>query len=625
MVANAQMEANFAVLNSDEISMKECSFEPEAPAVILVDEGMTDYAGNSRMMTFYHQRIKVLKEEGKSYADFSASYQSEYDLEDITDIRAVVINFDEAGNKSVEEVQKQHIYRKKVSDKYTEVSFTFPNVKVGSIIEYRYQLAAKHYGRHRDWAFQSTIPVLRSSYEFRSPPNLEMSYRVQKDERYPVVIKPKRATNSIFFEMRDLPAFSTEAYMDSRIDYVQRVIFEISKYEGQFSVRNFMSNWNEVTKELFSRDDFGSQLKVRIDDCMEFIKTNVQSRSDFEKMQLLHQYIRKNIRWNNVHSLVSEDGVRDAWNKKSGNSATINLLLINLLNKAGLNAYPMLVSERGNGRINKSMPFISQFNSVYAAVMIGERFYYLDGTDPYTRCGLVPFKILNTTAFIADHKQGGLIDIAEPVEKGTKIVAVDAELGADGSLSGTVMVNSKDYERLERERNYHRNTSNYVKEYILPDAGNVPVTDFAIKNIDADSLALIESYGFRAAISETGGYYFIDPQMFTGNGTNPFLSKNRFSRINFGSRKTHIFSMSIKIPEKFSVDALPKSVKMTNADKTLSFSRDFVFNEQTRQLSARAKLDIGKGIFEVDEYEALREFYKKMYDLLDERIVLKDK
>jgi hypothetical protein len=80
--------------------------------------------------------------------------------------------------------------------------------------------------------------------------------------------------------------------------------------------------------------------------------------------------------------------------------------LVNLLNAASLEAYPMLVSERFHGKVNADYPFIDQFNSVFAYVPINNKKYYLDATDKTIPPHLTPFNILNTTAFIVNRKAG---------------------------------------------------------------------------------------------------------------------------------------------------------------------------------------------------------------------------
>lgn len=92
------------------------------------------------------------------------------------------------------------------------------------------------------------------------------------------------------------------------------------------------------------------------------------SPSPEDKMKAIFNYVRSNMVWSGLYTKYAMEGVKDAWQKKSGSSGDINLLLVNLLNEASLEAYPMLVSERFQGKVNAGYPFIDQFNSVFAYV-----------------------------------------------------------------------------------------------------------------------------------------------------------------------------------------------------------------------------------------------------------------
>jgi len=67
-----QFADKFGTISIEEANMKECSFDPEASAVVLLDEGYSDFADDNSLMTYYHERIKILKEDGKKYGDVRA-------------------------------------------------------------------------------------------------------------------------------------------------------------------------------------------------------------------------------------------------------------------------------------------------------------------------------------------------------------------------------------------------------------------------------------------------------------------------------------------------------------------------------------------------------------------------
>ena len=619
----SQYSDKFGSISMEEANMKTCSFDPEASAIVLLDDGHSDYADDEGLISWYHQRIKILKQDGVKYGEVKLSYRSESDFEIMDNIEAVSINTDESGRRNDIPVEKKSIYFKKLNKYRTEVSFAFADVKPGTIIEYKYRVVAKHYGGLRDWYFQSDIPVIKSSYRLKIVPGHEVSYLVQYNPNYKVTLNDMKNEHSIKFEMNNIPALTDEPYMDARQDYIQKVIFQTTKYAGHVGQVNFMSTWKEVTKELNGRSDFGRQLKLKIDECQDFIATSLNGKSDIEKMQMIHHYVAGNLSWDGVNGLTAENGIKSLWKKKAGNSAEINLLLINLLREAGLEAYPMLVSERGHGRVNKEQPFINQFNNVFAVVFVNNKKYYLDATDKFTSSTLVPYSILNSTGFIVDSKMGGLVDIQEQDVRYRDNITISATLNENGELAGSVNLESKDYARTEKLRNYVNHKSEYVDDYIKSGLVNVDVNNFNIKNVEEESLPFTQAFDFKTNIQETGEYSFLSFNMFTGLQNNPFIVNDRFSNINFGYKKTVNLTFLVNLPANYKVDALPKNIKLINPSNTVTLTRQFFLEKS--QLVAKIKVDIDKTLFNVNEYAEVKDFFKQMVNLMNDQVILKKK
>ena len=86
-----------------------------------------------------------------------------------------------------------------------------------------------------------------------------------------------------------------------------------------------------------------------------------------------------------------------------------------------------------------------------------------------------------------------------------------------------------------------------------------------------------------------------------------------------------ILNNVVHLPAGYAVDALPKNVRLINADKTVNFTREIYYSAENSQLIARIKIDFSKSQYGSDEYPDVKEFFKKMSDLLNEQVVLKKK
>lgn len=623
-ISQAQEFENFGQVTPEELKLKECSFDKEAPAVVLLDEAISHYNDEYNLITSRHLRIKILKETGLDHANVSIRFYRSNNFEFIRDVEGMTINTDNGGKVVTELLEKKSVFTKNISDGLGEVRFTFPSVKAGSIIEYRYQSVMQHYGGLEDWYFQKEIPVVHSKYRLYIPPRAEFTYQVYKSNAFDIKIDRDLQAASVLFEMKSIPGIGDEPYMDARRDYTQRVTFQLSAYVSNYSTRKYLTSWDELTKELMSSSSLGSQLNKDLSGTNAFIKEAKLTNSPFEKMKLVYYYVRKNMVWNGANTTFSPDGIKDAWNKKKGTSGDLNLILINLLKAADLETYPVLVSERYHGKIDIKYPFRDQFNTLYAVVIIDGTKYYLDATDKITPPNIIPYNILNTTAFILNKKAGGLIEIKDERQQYKDIISIMASITPDENIKGEVFVNSTDYAKIRRLERYSNNSSKYIDEN-FKQSGSIIIDSFKVLNEDNDSFALQQKFIFVKPIEATGEYKFIPLNLFSGFERNPFISDKRFSDINFGYKRTISVNTFIGLPPGYLVDAMPRSVQLINADKSVVFTREIFKDDALNKIMSRIKMDFKKSHYTADEYVEIKEFYKKMFEMLNEQIVLKKK
>lgn len=624
--SHAQDFSTYGKISTEELNLKECSFDKEATAVILIDEAISTYNDENNLITNHHLRIKILKEKGIEYANISIPFYRTDDFEFISNVEGMVINSDNYGRAITQLLDRKSVFTKNISDRYGEVRFTFPSVKAGSIIEYQYQCTVKHYGGLGDWFFQKEIPVVLSKYLLYVPPRYEFAYQVLKSKSFDIKIDQDSRNGRVLFEMQNIPGLNDEPFMDARRDYLQRVTFQLSGYgASSFDRRKYMTSWNELTRQLMNSSDLGVQINKDLEGTGDFIKLVKLNTSQVEKMKLVYYYVRNNMVWNGYNSKYSAEGVKAAWNKKKGTSGDLNLILINLLKAAGVEVYPMLVSERYNGKVNTKYPFVDQFNTVYAAVFIEGKKYYLDATDKLTPPHIIPYNILNTTAFILNKKAGGLITIADESLQYRDVVSVMIVISPDEAIKGEVFVNSMDYARIRRLESYSGNSSKYIDDNFKQSSASMTIDSFNVMNEDKDSLALQHKFIFIAPMEGTGDYKFIPLNLFSGFERNPFISDKRFSDINFGYKRSISVNTFIGLPPNYMVDALPKSIQLVNPDKSVVFKREIFKDETSGKIMSRIKMDFKKSHYAVAEYDEIKEFYKKMFEMLNEQIVIKKK
>ena len=376
--AYAQLDfPEFGKFTAEEIFLKQCSFDPEAEAIILLDKAVVNYDDEYRMITERRVRIKILNEKGIDRANIIIPFYHKDDFEYISKVVAYTYNFDESGRQSTFMVEKNSIFTEKRNNYYSLKKFALPAVKAGSIIEYHYVSIMKHYGGLDEWKFQTDLPTIQSSYLLQVLPRAEFAYTVQKTPLLRIQIKNMPDQGRVYFEMTNIPALRIEPFMDAQHDYIQKVIFQLSGYVSVYGSKLTVNNtWKSLALELMGNKQFGAQLDkdLKIE---EINGLTLSESSQQGKLRVIYEFVKRNIAWNGYDGKFAPDGLKAVWDRKKGSAGEMNLLLINLLNSAHIEAYPVLAAERDFGKIDTTYPYIERFNKTVAFAIADGRQYIL--------------------------------------------------------------------------------------------------------------------------------------------------------------------------------------------------------------------------------------------------------
>jgi hypothetical protein len=625
-VAVAQDFPGYGTVSAGEISLKECPFDKEANAVVLIHEAFSNYDEQHRLLTTHHVRIKILKDKGIPLANITIPFYRKDEFEKIDMVEAMTINAQATNDVAYTKVDNKSIFYKPRTSLFGEVLFALPAIKAGSIVDYKYRSTMKSYGGLDDWRFQEELPVMTSRYTLVIVPNTEFTYRVNKTLDIPVTVRKESFSGGVYFEMDSIPGLGDEPYMDAREDYLQKVIFQLSGFNryGDFK-SNYMTSWDEMIRELVASPEFGGQLNKNIPGTADFIRKAKALPSPGERMKAVYDYVRSNMNWNGIYSRYAMAGVREAWAKKNGSSSDINLLLVNLLKESSLEAYPLLVSERFHGKVSSTYPFIGQFNTVFAFVVIDNRKYFLNATDAAMPAHLTPVTILNTTALLVNRRSGGLISIVNDSLQFHESIIVDCQLAPNGAVSGDVSVSSSDYARIIKLHDYKQDRKKFLENHFVVYGSSIIGTDPEVSGIENDSLRLEQHCKLSGSLNNTGEYYLLPLNLFTGFDYNPFLSDNRFSNINFGYRRTVNLNVSIQLPPGYTVDELPRSVKLTDPDKDIIYIRQVDHDKSDNIIRCMMLFSFKKSLYEADRYPVVKAMYQRIFGYLKEPLLLKRK
>lgn len=633
----------FGKVDKADMELKDCEFDKGADAMVLIDYGNIYYDRGTNGFTIFktvferRTRIKILKEKGIEQANVEIQYYTRNNEERILWLTAKTYNLESSGNIQASEVKKGSIYSKKIDENYSKMIIAFPDVKVGSIIEYSYTIERETYNLH-NWYFQRNIPVRYSEYQLKIPQIFRFTVQpvvADSIEDKQEVINELISGNDGIIEtkslkrnyiMRNLPGVKEEPFMGSARDYMQRLEFQMIQivYSDKRTI-DLSVKWKDVIKNNLNNDEgFGKQLSKKVSGAKMFIAEAKQIADTELRMKFIYNNLRRAMTWNGDEDYIYTDkGIINAWEDKTGNVADINLLLINLLNDADIASVPALFSTRQHGLAIPTYTSIAQFNTVMAYVAISDKVFILDATDKLINYQLIPSKVVNTAGFIVEGKTGRWMDILSRKSNYKLMAAVQCEIDDTGNMTGTGFVNCYDYARIQRLKEYTENKQTFKDDYFIKPYPGFKVEDIVLNNINADSLPLEQKVKFSTHLNSSGEYQYFSINLFTGLEKNPFIASKRLSDVDFGVAQEYIIFGNYSIPAGFVFEGVPENISMTTSGKDVVFNR--ITNIDGNLLNIRMTVEFKNSFYTADSYPEFREFYKKLIDKLNEQVVIKKK
>ncbi|MFY7840040.1 MAG: hypothetical protein ACOVP7_07170, partial [Lacibacter sp.] len=468
-----------------------------------------------------------------------------------------------------------------------------------------------------DWEFQRTIPVRYSEYNVEIPSIFEFTYLMRR------TLPVKESTEGIRgikrFIMTNIPGLDREPFMSSSKDYLQRVDFQLRSVNGQ----PLLTTWQKLVDLILEDETFGMQIRKNVYKNTELPDQLKKINLPLDQLNTIVNYVKREVSWNGKTSMWAQEGIKNAVDKHIGNSADMNLLLISLLRDAGFKAYPVLVSTRSNGKVNTTYPFIYQFNDVYVYTETNGKPHIIDVTNYTNPVTQIPWDVQFTEGLLVDKAIHQFINLGDITHRFKLITSVLGDITADGKIAGSASVLAYEYAKDERLRSLRQSEKKYLSDYF-----NTPHPDFKFdslkyKNKEIDSLPLENVIQFSGTLSSSGDYLFYSPNFLMELENNEFISDKRFTDVEFGYTQYYNMHTTLRFPETLELEELPKNIKMIMPDTSIILQRFVSKTENT--IAMRYSMEIKRPTFYADEYDFFKEFYARLYEILNEQIVFKKK
>jgi hypothetical protein len=428
---------------------------------------------------------------------------------------------------------------------------------------------------------------------------------------------------SAFYKGKDIPALTTEPYVDNIDNYRGSVQHELERvrYPDQ-PVKDYTMSWEGVATSIFKNENFGKELNQN-DFLLEDVKrllTNVESKK--ERLNIIFKFIQNKMNWNEINDCFTDKGVKKAYTDQTGNVAEINFILISMLRLAGIDASPVLVSTIQNGV--PVYPTRTGFNYVIAAAEIEEKQILLDASHKFTYPGILPLNVLNWKGrLIKDDGTSQEIDLV-PNKPSKEFSNLVVKIDEFGKIEGKIRIQRTDYDAYRfRIENANKNQENYL-EKLEEQLGDLKISNYIIENKKTNfSEPVIETFSLISdnSVEIIGGNFFVNPLLFFTRTKNPFTQEERQMPVYFGYPTQEKFNLNIEIPEGYIVESLPSPIKILSENKEIIYTLNISSEGNKIQISSLK--EINNSIFAADQYNGLKELFQKMIVSQNEKIVLK--
>ena len=641
-----------------EYALKECPGQPGAPAVYLYREQTSD-ANEWTFKVF--NRLKILSPSGRDYANIEIPFSEAWRVKTI---EARVVQPDGRIQPFTDEIFEKTIVqvgRLKRSVK----TLVMPDVDVGCIIDYRYELKfdPKRASKARSLKLERWKPE-----EGGLPVDLRLfSYIVELwDLNAPLYTRKAKYTyipfrrglvtfadfslslawvsygllwgppilkeDRIELEVDAIPAFEEEELMAPEETGRMGVIFflcDTNITDAADYWRRESENWQKSVERFLAATGSAEA------ECRDLV---AGASGSLERLRPLYERAQR-IRNRSYDSSMTfqrkrelkikeNRNVADVLKSNTGLRSDIARTFVALARAAGFSADVARVVTRDDKFFHeKILDLYGQFDSEVAVVTVGGREMFFDPGTPYCPMGLVRWNATDTS-FIRTSGEPGRFYMTplDPPEKSAVRREYALQMDPQGNVNGVVRVIYTGQEALTLRLEHHGNDELQTRESLeakmkalLPGYAGVSLRKVENMSNSEEAVHVEFDIAVRDLATVAGDRLLLATMPFRGRWHNFPRHARRKSSVYFGYLSRESDDIVISLPVGFRVEAMPAAGQSKRSFSEYSLTTAI---PEEGQLHIRRELMIGKTQVAADVYPALKSFFDQVRSSDAGRIVL---
>ncbi len=646
----------FGKVSKEELQEKVHPTDPNADAAILYRETKTDFQYTQDtgfyMVTEYFERVKIYNKEGFNWANNTINLYKGNGEDKLSNLKGYTYYLGADNNIEEVKLKSDGIFEEKSSKYLTQTKITMPDVREGCIIEYRYTINSPFIFNIDEFRFQETIPVNKVKVLFTTPEyfiyktyqrgwvpykvdseSRERTMSFQQTESDMATIRnnggiPQNSTREIKFkediytvELDNVPALKEESYVGNLSNYTTALQFEMSYVDFPGSTpKTYATNWEDVSKGIYQVDSFGNELERNnyFEDDLNQILSGISSPE--EKVVRIFSHVLNKMTWNNYNGFYTNEGVKEAYKKGSGNVADINLMLVAMLRKANLVANPVLVSTKEHGM--PLFPTRNGFNYVIAAVEFPDGIVLLDATNKDSEIGVLKSNLMNWQGRMIKKNGSSSWVSLSPNTAAVKSAMVNVDIAPDFSVKGKSQSRYTGNYAFRYRTEFKNMSEDAQLKQIEKNMSQVELSNLHFENLKTLGKPVSLDYEFESldAIEDVGDKLYFSPMVFMATKESPFKPESRQYPIDFGYPMKDRYIINIAIPEGYKVELLPENA-VFNLGENMGMYR-YLISQVGNKLQLSVEFAINKSFMAAEEYGNLKKFYELLIAKENEKVVL---
>lgn len=612
--------SGFDRIPQDQLDLKTVSFEKDADAVILSEVGYINITGRDYYIDV-KKRVKILTDKGKENANIEIEYYSKNNMESISNIKGQTIN-QENGQFINYLIDTKEIFDIKQNEYFSIKRITFPNIKVGSIIEYQYRVTGNNLYLIDAWDFQHNLPTLKSNFKAEVTGYLDYTNLLIGKR---LVDKYKNVNKKAEWELVNIPSFKEIKYVYNIKDHSERIRLQLKGYYGQSSsampgsgpeYKTTIQTWKDLKKELFDNND-----KFLNESYVAKLSADIPNgTTELETLKNVVNYFNQNFKWNYFRSIFLSESQRVIIDKRTGNLADLNALFQTLLKAKRIKSDLLLVSTRQHGKLITNFPYLNQFDAMINLVELNDKStYVINAADTSVEQLRYPsLHIFNDYGFNINSKEDVFLNLNPVISSYEADFSYTIQDGNQIIQTRKEMLDGYFYNENVKDKN------DLIYTYLTPSINTV-YDDVNNRNIfyDATDGKYKKMTIGKAVANDQNNFYTIENPLKRYLSTFVFDEKERNNNIEFDFPKYFVIKTSLKIPDGYTIVSPSDFIKTIKPNENLIYYQNFTIKENNLQILTQFL--INKSVFANKDYSTIKNFFESVQKESLKEFIIKKK